>query len=136
MKRFVKIFAISILFISCVACAGSGGKNSGKDAKAVADNFLTSYFAGEYDKAVTFCTDTLASSIREAVADQEFDTEEVKNAVMEMSKNTRVVIGDVHNGETKNDCTVSYELSLPDSTKLNSQVSMIKVDGVWKVLSL
>ena len=139
MKKLINILAICMVALSLTACGGggtAGGRGNGKNAKAVADDFLTSYFAGEYDKAVTYCTDTLASSITQAVQDQDFETEEVKNTVMKMSKDTKVTIGDVEKGETKNDCKVTYELTLPDSSKLKSQVSMVKSDGVWKVGAL
>jgi|GEM_PF-1328771 len=139
MKELINFLAICMVALSLTACGGGGNagrKGDGKNAKAVAGDFLTSYFAGEYDKAVTCCTDTLASSISDAVKDQDFDTEEVKNAVMEMSKNTKVTIGDVEDGATKNECKVDYELALPDSSHLKSQISLIKLEGVWKVSDL
>ena len=139
MKELIKLLTICMVTLSLTACGGggnSGVNKDGRNAKAVAGDFLTSYFAGEYDKAVTYCTDTLASSISDAVKDQDFDTEEIKNAVMEMSKNTKVTIGNVEKGATKNDCKVDYELALPDSSHLKSQISLIKQEGVWKVSDL
>ncbi|MCI2121740.1 MAG: DUF4878 domain-containing protein [Bacteroidales bacterium] len=115
---------------SCASC----GNNGKLGPEAVAGDFLKAYFAGEYENAVTFCTDTLSSALRSAIDSQEYESDEIREAAMEMSRNTGITVVKAVKG--KDACSVSYELSLPDSTKVLKDMVLEKIGGVWKVSSI
>lgn len=135
MNHIVKIISSCLLASLLCLTVSCGGPKEG-DAKSVASDFLTAYFAGQYDSLSVYCTDTLAGALNEAIGARTFESDEVASAVAEMSKNTKVTVGEVIKGEDKAVCTVPYEISLPDSSLVKKVLVLNKIDGIWKVASL
>lgn len=141
MKKMKKL---TILFIS-IAVFVLQGCSSGQKAENVATDFLKAYLSTDYTKAAEFCTPELAGDFTEAVRDLEELPSDVKDL---MKKHTRNYTPDILSVDAPKGCDtviVSYSIvnqpqadsiSTGGETIIEKQLSLVKVEGSWKVAAL
>ena len=137
MKKMKKL---TILFIS-IAVFVLQGCSSGQKAENVATDFLKAYLSTDYTKAAEFCTPELAGDFTEAVR----DLEELPSDVKDLMKNYTPDILSVDAPKGCDTVIVSYSIvnqpqadsiSTGGETIIEKQLSLVKVEGSWKVAAL
>ena len=141
MKKMKKL---TILFIS-IAVFVLQGCSSGQKAENVATDFLKAYLSTDYTKAAEFCTPELAGDFTEA----DRDLDERPSGVNDLIKaHTRNYTPDILSVDAPKGCDtviVSYSIvnqpqadsiSTGGETIIEKQLSLVKVEGSWKVAAL
>ena len=124
---FIAIFAL-------YGCAPKADK-----AAAVANDFLTDFFNMDYEGAAAFCTDEIATVLRDTIAASEYPSEEIRAKVVEASKKTSFKITSSQIEEESGAAVVDYEIR-PYSAVGNGVISrtmrLERIDGDWRIVSL
>ena len=103
MKRFLTV-ALAATLTLC-GCTSKTDK-----AVAVADSFLTNFFNMNYDGAAALCSDDIAAALRDTIAADAYPSEEIRDKVVEASRNTTFKIVSSAVDDESGDVVVSYEI--------------------------
>lgn len=132
MKRLTKsIFAaVAVIFSLLLTYCGRGEES----VEAQADEFLKAYLSIDYDKAAALCTDELSQFLNETGREFTILSDSVKAQIV---RQTAKVSATVDSIEKRSKDTVIVNYSLTDDVDVISKtLSMVKVDGEWKVAAL
>jgi hypothetical protein len=132
MKRILLTAIIAIFAIT--GCAPKADK-----AAAVAEDFLSSFFGMNYEKAAALCSDNIAAMLRDTVAADDYPSEEIRAKVIEASKQTSFKILSSEEEEETGEVVVSYEVhpyGAVGNTAIPHIMRLEKVDGNWKIVAL
>ncbi|MFA6677556.1 MAG: hypothetical protein WCS34_08225 [Bacteroidales bacterium] len=132
MKKFI------VILVSA-ACAGlllvSCNDNRTK-ASDVSLDFLNAYFSTDYNKAASFCDDSLSSKLLEACQNFENLDSTIKADIISSSKNIKFSI---NSSKKINDSLmeVSYQAEITsDTAPIESKMILKKSDETWKITEL
>ena len=132
MKKFI------VILVSA-ACAGlllvSCNDNRTK-ASDVSLDFLNAYFSTDYNKAASFCDDSLSAKLLEGCKDFESLDSTVKADIISSSKNIKYTVN-ASNKINNNLIEVSYQTKISvDMAPIESKMVLKKSDDTWKIIQL
>lgn len=108
-----------------------------EEIKVKTNEFLSAYFNGDYQKAMTFCTDSLGGEISKMLSGFEALDPSIQEMVKRQASNLTTEIVSVNKSENRDTILVNYKLSLPFSTQdIDNSISFVKEDKEWKVAGL
>ena len=108
-----------------------------EEIKVKTNEFLSAYFNGDYQKAMTFCTDSLGGEISKMLSGFEALDPSIQEMVKRQASNLTTEIVSVNKSENRDTSLVNYKLSLPFSTQdIDNSISFVKEDKEWKVAGL
>jgi hypothetical protein len=128
MKTIFRIFpAIAAIFLA-VACG-----NSTKEATSVANDFLSAYFATEYQTAAGCCTPELGEALMVAVQEYYEMEENLQQDVMDISSQVVTTITSIET-ISRDSVLVRYDIDMPEpEPTLHSTLTITNTDGKWRV---
>ncbi|MBO4557961.1 MAG: DUF4878 domain-containing protein [Bacteroidales bacterium] len=129
---------IAILSL-CALLALCGCTSKADKAGAAASNFLEAFFAMDYDAAAAFCSDEIATLVRDTLEASQYPSEEIRAKVVEASKNTTFKIVSSEADEETGEVTVKYEIypyGAPKGAAIPRTMRLGKTGGDWKVVAL
>jgi hypothetical protein len=108
-----------------------------EEIKVKTNEFLSAYFNGDYQKAMTFCTDSLGGEISKMLSGFKALDPSIQEMVKRQASNLTTEIVSVNKSENRDTILVNYKLSLPFSTQdIDNSISFVKEDKEWKVAGL
>ena len=132
-KKFFKLGVAIIASISLLqACT-----DYKEDIKVKTNEFRRAYFNGDYQRAMTFCTDSLGGEISKMLSGFEALDPSIQDMVKRQASTLTTEIVSVVKSENRDTIMVNYKLSLPFSPRdIDNSISFIKEDKDWKVARL
>lgn len=132
MKRILltAVFAICVLY----GCTPKADK-----ACATASDFLTAFFAMDFDQAACLCNDNIAAMIRDTIAASDYPNEEIRAKVVEASKKTTFKITSAQQIEETGEVEVKYDVfpfGAPKGVAISRTMRLDREDGDWKIVAL
>lgn len=131
MKKILKAVAICMVCsasLSMVSCTSGT-----KQATQVAQDFLTSYFATDYQSAAACCTEELSATLMEAVEEYYQMEENLREEVVDISSSVVTTIQTVES-VGKDTVVINYDIQMPEPEPLiKSTLTVAKVDGAWRI---
>lgn len=129
-----------ILIAAVIAMVALSGCTSRADKAAeMAGSFLTCFFNMDYDGASAFCTDEIASMLRDTLTTNEYPSEEIREKVAEASRNTEFKVLSSEVEEETGDIVVSYQV-IPYGASKNAAIPhrmrIARIDGDLKIKAL
>lgn len=134
MKR--KFFTLGI-FAAATFTILQGCSDYKEDIKVKTSEFLSAYFAGDYEKAVTFCTDSLGSEVTKILSGFESLDPSTREMVIKQVSSLTTQITSVEKSDNKDTIKVNYKVLRPHTTEgADKTLSFIKQEKEWKVARL
>lgn len=125
-KVFLLFLSVAFVLASCT--------NSYRTIEKVSNDFLSHYFAMEYDAAWALCTPDLARNLETTTSEIEYPTEQVREAVEKASKGTTFQIMEIDNKSIKNRALVKYVIIVAGSSKqIEKSMTLELTGGEWKI---
>ncbi len=122
-----------ILLMAAVMGFASACSNGTKEAESVANDFLASYFATDYQTAAGCCTEELGEALMTAVQEYYQMEENIQKDVVDISSQVVTTITSVE-AVAKDSVIVKYDIDMPDpEPTLHSTLTITSVDGKWRV---
>ncbi len=108
-----------------------------EEIKGKTSGFLDAYFNGDYEKAVSFCTDSLGVEIANMLSGFELLDPSIKEMVKRQTSSLTTEIISIEKSENRDTIMVNYKVLLPylPDGKDNS-LSFVKEEKEWKVAKL
>lgn len=108
-----------------------------EEIKGKTSGFLDAYFNGDYEKAVTFCTDSLGGEIASMLSGFELLDPSIKEMVKKQASSLTTEIISVEKSENRDTIMVNYKVILPYlPTGKDKTLSFVKEEKEWKVAKL
>lgn len=131
MKKIKVLFVALSAMTSLVALSSCGGDS--KQAEDVAKDFLSSYFATDYQAAASCCTEELSEALLDAVEEYYSFEENVRKDVVDISSSVVTTITSIK-VQSKDSILVKYDMVLPDSDRpIENVLTIVQVEGDWRV---
>lgn len=132
-ERIVKLATVvlsALLIIS--ACS-----NVEEDLTIKTQEFLKAYFNAEYQKAGSFCTDSLGVELAKSMESFNSLEPSIKEMVLKQVQDVKTEIVSVDRKSSKDTVFVKYRVVLPSFPNgVDNNLSFVKIDKEWKVASL
>ena len=123
----------------CLMLALAGCTAKTDKAAATASDFLTAFFAMDYERASSFCGEEIAAAIRDTIADSDYPSEEIHRKVVEASKNTSFKIISSSQIEDTGEIEVRYEIHPYGASKsayIPRTMRLARTGSTWKIVAL
>lgn len=131
-----KILKPGVLFISALFILQSCSDYR-EDIKVKTSAFLSAYFAGDNEKAVTFCTDSLGMEITKILSGFESLDPSTKEMVRKQVASVTTEITSVEKNKNKDTIKVNYKVVRPHTPEGDDKtLSFVKQEKEWKVAKL
>ncbi len=134
--RFILLAAAATLATVFAGC-------SSQKPESVAEEFLSAYFAAEYEEAAEYCTTELGRDLLDALEQAKALDESIRTNIQKYTKNYRPQIIKTSEPAKKDSVIVNYVVlaSGPDSCSIpqqikESRVHVVKTEQGWKVSAL
>ncbi|MCF0167870.1 MAG: hypothetical protein HUJ93_04400 [Bacteroidales bacterium] len=130
-----KIFPAILICMAMTACGQSVSK-----IEEVASNYLTSFFAMDYDAACTLCSEEVAAAIRFATSAVEIPSEELRTKIEKASQSTtfEIISSEIVSGKGETPrAKVCYNITTPTSEKaIPKEMTLEKRESGWIITGL
>ena len=124
-RTIISAVAAVILITAC--------GNATKEATSVANDFLSYYFATDYQTAASCCTEELGEALMEAVQEYYEMEENLQKDVIDISSQVVTTIKSVE-AVSRDSVIVKYDIDMPEpEPTLHSTLTIINKDGSWRV---
>ena len=131
-----KLLTIGIAIASFLILL-QGCSNYQEEVEIKTSEFLTAYFNGDYEKAVSFCTDSLGGEISKMLSSFETLDPSIKDMVKRQASSLTTEIISIEKSESKDTITVNYKVLLPYTPSgIDNSLSFTKEEKEWKVARL
>ncbi len=131
MRQYLKI--LSIILGSVIISCKSG---SDKEILKISEDFLSSYFMLEYQRASDFCSNDLVKELLESSKNYDSLDPKVQESIKLHSSEIKYQILDFTINKTKDSAIVNYSVHLPNfSNEIESRLYFTKLDNEWKIYS-
>ena len=134
-KKFL-LFAVATALLA--AC------NRGPKPEEIAQEFLNSYLATDYEKAASYCTPALSQDLLQALEEAEALNDEIKEKIKQHTPNYKAQINSIEITKSKDTVIIAYSIVNGTATDsltaakqiITSSLSVIKQPNGWKIGSL
>jgi hypothetical protein len=125
------IIALSALLL-ILSCA-----NVEEDLTLKTQDFLKAYFSADYQKAGSFCTDSLGMELAKSAESFNSLEPSIKEMVLKQVEAVKTEVISIEKSASKDTLYVKYRVLLPSFPNgLDNNLSFVKVNKEWKVASL
>lgn len=131
MKKLL-ILSITLVLILMTSCSG---KERAITQSTIA--FLDAYFKTDYALAGTFCTQSMATELKEMLKSVESLDPVVKQMLIAQSKEIKTEILSVEKFKGSDSARVDYRVIMPKgSTPLEKSLSLVRENKEWRIAGL
>jgi len=131
-----RVLRLSLIALTSLLLTSSCA-NVEEDLTLKTQDFLNAYFNAEYQKAGSFCTDSLGLEL--AKSSDSFNSLEptIKEMVLKQVQAVKTEVISVEKNSSKDTVLVKYRVVLPSFPNgVDNNLSFVKVNKEWKVASL